>query len=414
MEYTKKIFDLIRQEKDREERTINLIASENYASNDVLAAAGSVLTNKYAEGYVGRRYYGGCSVVDEVELLGNNLAKELFQAEHVNLQPHSGSSANMAVYFSQLQAGDTILGLNIASGGHLTHGHKLNFSGKLFNAVSYNVSPESEQLDYDEIELLVEQHQPKMLVVGASAYSRTIDFARIASMAQDHKVLLFVDMAHIAGLVAAGLHPSPIPVADIVSSTTHKTLRGPRGGMILCKGDYAQTIDKAVFPGIQGGPLMHGVAAKAICFAEALTPRFIAYQQQVVANAKAMAQTFKDLGYRIVSGGTDTHLFLVDLRSKYKANGYDGITGALVEEILGNCSIVVNRNLIPFDTQRPLVTSGIRIGTPAITTRGFKEKEVVTIVHWIDEAIKHRDDQQFLNGLKLKVEKLCQTLPIYG
>ncbi len=407
------IFDAIHRETIREEKTINLIASENYASNDVLKASGSILTNKYAEGYPGRRYYGGCEIVDEIETHANNLAKEVFHADHVNLQPHSGSSANMAVYFSNLQAGDTVLGLNINSGGHLTHGHKLNFSGKLFNAISYNVSPETELLDYDEVEILTQQHKPKMIVVGASAYSRTIDFSKFARIAQNNKALLFVDMAHIAGLIAADLHPSPVPLADIVSSTTHKTLRGPRGGMILCKGDQAAIIDKAVFPGSQGGPLMHIIAAKGICFAEALSPNFKQYQQQVVTNAKIMAKTFKDLGYRIVSDGTDTHLFLVDLRTKNAPDALEKITGALVEEILGKCSIIVNRNLIPFDPERPLITSGIRIGTPAVTTRGFKEQEVSQLVHWIDEAIKNRHNDNFLAKLKKEVEATCNKFPIY-
>ena len=407
------IFDAIHRETIREEKTINLIASENYASNDVLKASGSILTNKYAEGYPGRRYYGGCEIVDEIETHANNLAKEVFHADHVNLQPHSGSSANMAVYFSNLQAGDTVHGLNINSGGHLTHGHKLNFSGKLFNAISYNVSPETELLDYDEVEILTQQHKPKMIVVGASAYSRTIDFSKFARIAQNNKALLFVDMAHIAGLIAADLHPSPVPLADIVSSTTHKTLRGPRGGMILCKGDQAAIIDKAVFPGSQGGPLMHIIAAKGICFAEALSPNFKQYQQQVVTNAKIMAKTFKDLGYRIVSDGTDTHLFLVDLRTKNAPDALEKITGALVEEILGKCSIIVNRNLIPFDPERPLITSGIRIGTPAVTTRGFKEQEVSQLVHWIDEAIKNRHNDNFLAKLKKEVEATCNKFPIY-
>lgn len=407
------IFNAITRESDREERTINLIASENYASTDVLQATGSVLTNKYAEGYPGRRYYGGCEIVDEIENKANDLAKELFQAEHVNLQPHSGSSANIAVYFSQLHAGDTVLGLNIASGGHLTHGHKLNFSGKLFNAISYNVSPETELIDYDEVEILTQQHQPKLLVVGASAYSRTIDFKRFAEIAHNNRALLFVDMAHIAGLVAAGLHPSPIPVADIVSSTTHKTLRGPRGGMILSKSDHALAVDKAVFPGSQGGPLMHIVAAKGICFAEALEPAFKTYQAQVVKNAQTMANTFQNLGYRIVAGGTDTHLFLVDLRTKNVPDALEKITGTLVEETLSKCSIIVNRNLIPFDPERPLITSGIRIGTPAITTRGLKEPEVTQLVHWIDDAIKNRHDTEKLTSIKKEVERLSKQFPIY-
>lgn len=409
----KNIFTFIDEEKRREEQTINLIASENYASPDVLAATGSVLTNKYAEGYPNNRYYGGCQVVDKIELEACDLGKKLFQAEHINVQPHSGSSANLSVYLSMLKPGDTVLGMSIAAGGHLTHGHKINFSGKIYNFVGYGVSPETEQLDYDEIELLTQQHQPKMIVAGASAYSRTIDFQRLARIAHNNKALLFVDMAHIAGLVAAGVHPSPIPFADLVSSTTHKTLRGPRGGLLLSKGDYAQKLDKAVMPGSQGGPLMHVIAAKAIAFAEALTDEFKAYQKQIVINAQAMAKTFQELGYRIVSGGTDNHLFLVDLGSKNQGTTETKITGKLVEETLEKCGIILNRNLIPFDTESPLITSGIRIGTPAVTTRGFKEQEVIKVAHLIDEAIKKRDDEVFLKRLKGEIVDFCSKFPIY-
>ncbi len=404
-----KVFSLIQQEQDRQERCINLIASENYANHDVLQATGSVLTNKYAEGYPGRRYYGGCEVVDQVEEYAQQKGKELFKAEHINVQPHSGSSANFAVYMSCLDSGDTILGMSLSSGGHLTHGHKINFSGKLFNVAAYGVSPENEQLDYDEIELLANQHKPKIIIAGASAYSRTIDYQKFQDIAKKNNALLFVDMAHIAGLIAAGLHPNPMPYADFVSSTTHKTLRGPRGGFVCCKGELAQALDRAVMPGSQGGPLMHVIAAKGIAFEQAASSEFAQYQKQVIENAAAMANTFEDLGYRLVAGGTDTHLFLVDLREKFDGK----VTGKIVEETLGKCSIVLNRNMIPFDTQSPMDPSGIRIGTPAVTTRGFGQKEVVQIVHWIDQAIAKRDDQDFLKKLKGEVENMCEQFPIY-
>lgn len=409
-----KIFGLINDELERQESCINLIASENYASRNVLKAAGSVLTNKYAEGYPGKRYYGGCQVVDKVECHAIDSAKRLFDAEHANVQPHSGSSANMAVYMGLLKAGDTILGLNINAGGHLTHGHQLNFSGKLFNVIPYGVSPENEQLDYNEIDILADQHQPKMIIAGASAYSRTMDYARMNEIAKRHRALLFVDMAHIAGLIAAKLHPNPTHYADIVSSTTHKTLRGPRGGMILSKGDFATAIDKSAFPGCQGGPLMHIIAAKAVAFEEASTENFITYQQRVIDNARTMARTFTDLGYRIVSGGTDTHLFLVDLRSKQTPDALEKITGQLVETILEKCNIIVNRNLIPFDQERPMVTSGIRIGTPAISTRGFGSREAIEVTHLIDEAIHGRHDEAKLSRIKQRVGELCKNFPIYS
>jgi len=409
------IFSLIEQEKERQDRCINLIASENYASSHVMAATGSVLTNKYAEGYRSSRYYGGCQVVDKVENYARDMGKKLFNAEHINVQSHSGSSANMAVYLSCLEPGDTILGMNINSGGHLTHGHPVNFSGKLYNIVSYGVSPENERIDYDEIELLANQHSPRLIIAGASAYSRVIDYAKLEEIAKNNHALLLIDMAHIAGLVAAGLHPNPMAYADFVSSTTHKTLRGPRGGFVCCKADYAQRLDKAVMPGAQGGPLMHVIAAKAIAFDEALTPEFKIYQEQVIKNAQAMTNAFQDLGYRIVSGGTDNHLFLVDLKSKSfddVLTSSEKITGKVVEETLEKCSIILNRNLIPFDTEKPMITSGIRIGTPAITTRGFTEKEVCQIVHWIDEAITRRHDDLFLSSLKKEVESLCARFPI--
>jgi glycine hydroxymethyltransferase len=404
-----KIFDLIEQEKQREQSTINLIASENYASKDVLAAAGSVLTNKYAEGYPGKRYYGGCEVVDQVENLAIDLCKNLFGAEHANVQPHSGSSANMAVYFSQLNPGDTVLGMSIAAGGHLTHGHRVNFSGKIYNFVGYGVDQQTEQIDYAEVQKLADIHKPKIIVAGASAYSRFIDFERMAQIAKSVGARLMADIAHISGLIAADVHPSPFPHADFVTSTTQKTLRGPRGGFICCKQEFAQMVDKAVMPGNQGGPLMHIIAAKAICFDEGLRPEFKAYQQQVVKNAKAMVKTFQDLGYRIVSGGTDNHLFLVDLRSKFGS----ALSGRMVEETLSECSVTLNRNLIPFDTAKPLETSGIRIGTPAITTRGLKEQEAAQLVVWIDEAIKNKDNSAVLVQLKSEILSLCKVHPIY-
>jgi len=414
------IFDLISAELEREETTINLIASENYASRAVLGASGSVLTNKYAEGYPGRRYYGGCEVVDRVELRAIELGKKLFEAEHINVQPHSGSSANMAVYMSSLSVGDTVLGMSLSAGGHLTHGHKINFSGKIFNFVSYGVSPENNLLDYDEIEILADQHRPKMIVAGASAYSRIVDYKRLFDIAKRCGALLFVDMAHVAGLIAAKVHPSPIPFADIVSSTTHKTLRGPRGGFICCKGDLAKSIDKAVMPGSQGGPLMHIIAAKAVAFAEALEPDFVDYQKQVLKNAKVMAKIFNDLGYNVISGGTDTHLFLIDVSKT--ASGSSGLTdsvgtdlnGLVVEQTLAKCNIVINRNSIPFDKRPPTTPSGIRIGTPAITTRGFKEAESEALVYLVDEAIKRRNDDVALDKIKEKVVELCRRFPVYG
>jgi glycine hydroxymethyltransferase len=408
------IFHFIQEEMEREEQTINLIASENYVNNDILQATGSILTNKYAEGYPGKRYYGGCQVVDKVENYAIEQGKKLFQAEHINVQPHSGSSANWAVYFSSLEAGDTVLGMALSAGGHLTHGHKINFSGKIFNFVPYGVSPETELIDYDEIDILAQQHKPKMIVAGASAYSRIIDFKKLHDIAQKNKCLLFIDMAHIAGLVATGVHPSPIPFADFVSSTTHKTLRGPRSGFVCSKAEHAQKLDKAIMPGCQGGPLMHVIAAKAIAFEQAQSPEFKKYQEQVVKSAKAMARTFIELGYRIVSGGTDNHLFLVDLKSKNKSDTNSSpITGKLVEETLQKCNIILNRNSIPFDTQPPTLTSGIRIGTPAITTRGFTENDAIQVAFWVDEAIKNRENDAFLQKLKQKVEDLCKKHKIY-
>jgi glycine hydroxymethyltransferase len=413
---------LIQKELERQESCINLIASENYVSPDVLNAAGSVLTNKYAEGYPGKRYYGGCQIVDEVENIAIDLAKKLFDADHANVQPHSGSSANFGVYFSQLKPSDTILGMNLASGGHLTHGHKINFSGSIFNAVGYGVNKETEELDYEEIDKLAQQHKPKLIIAGASAYSKLIDYEKLEQIAQKHNAKLLIDMAHIAGLIAAKLIPSPIPYADFVSTTTHKTLRGPRGGMIFCKQQYAAQLDKAIMPGIQGGPLMHIIAAKAIALDEALKPEFKTYQEQVIKNAKAMAKAFSDLGYRIISGGTDTHLFLVDIASNKKLGGSPlrdaslggQVSGKDVEELLEkHCNIILNRNLIPFDTQSPTNPSGIRVGSPAVTTRGFKEAEIIQLVEWIDFAIKNRNSESALKSVKEKVLALCKQKPIY-
>ncbi len=403
---------LIQKELERQEGTINLIASENYASNEVLNAAGSVLTNKYAEGYPGKRYYGGCEIIDQVENIAIDLAKKIFDADHANVQPHSGSSANFGVYFSLLKPGDTILGMNLASGGHLTHGHKINFSGSLFNAIGYGVNKETEELDYEEIDNLAMQHKPKIIIAGASAYSRLIDYKKLETIAQRHNAKLLVDMAHIAGLIAAKLIPSPVPHSDFVSTTTHKTLRGPRGGMILCKQQYAAQIDKAIMPGIQGGPLMHIIAAKAVALEEASKPEFKTYQEQVIKNAKTMAKAFADLGYRIISGGTDTHLFLVDIKSHKDLGGQ--VSGRDVESLLQNhCNIILNRNMIPFDTQSPTNPSGIRVGTPAVTTRGFKENDIVQIVEWIDFAIKNRSNEDALKSIKEKVTKICKQKPIY-
>jgi glycine hydroxymethyltransferase len=405
------IFSLINQELQRQESTLNLIASENYTSLDVLRATGSILTNKYAEGYPGRRYYGGCQTVDQIESYAIEQGKKLFGADHMNVQPHSGSSANFAAYFSVLKPGDTILGMRLTAGGHLTHGYSSNFSGTLFKAVTYGVNPDTELIDYDEIDRLAGQHHPKLIIAGASAYSRLIDYQKLAALAAAHHCLLLVDMAHIAGLVAAKVIPSPMPHADIVTSTTHKTLRGPRGGFICGKAPLAQAIDKAIIPGTQGGPLLHVIAAKAVAFEEAQAPAFGAYQQQVIKNAQIMAKTFQDLGYHIVSGGTDTHLFLVDLRSK--AAAYGQLTGRQVEELLSACNIIVNRNTVPGDLQPPTITSGIRVGTPAITTRGLKEKEAQELVTFIDDAIKNRENHNVIKKINEHVHGWCKKFPIY-
>jgi glycine hydroxymethyltransferase len=397
----------IDNETRRQHEGLELIASENFVSEAVLEAAGSVFTNKYAEGYPGKRYYGGCEFTDVVENLARDRAKQLFGAEHANVQPHAGSQANMEAYAAILQPGDTILGLNLAHGGHLTHGHHLNFSGKTYKIVPYGVTKETETIDYDALEKIAEQERPKLIIGGGSAYPRTIDFARMRQIADKVGALYLVDMAHFAGLVAGGAHPSPVPHAHIVTSTTHKTLRGPRSGMILAKAEFAQAIDKAVFPGMQGGPLVHIMAAKAVCFQEAMQPEFRDYARQVVANAKVLAQSLADEGFRIISGGTDTHLMLVDVFSK-------GMLGSEAEKALGEAGITVNKNAIPFDTNPPMKPSGIRIGTPALTTRGMKEPEMSQIGRWIAEALLHRTDAALLSKVQKQVLNLCEAFPLYA
>jgi glycine hydroxymethyltransferase len=383
-----------------------LIASENFVSEAVLEAAGSVFTNKYAEGYPSKRYYGGCEYADLVENLARDRAKKLFGAEYANVQPHAGSQANMAAYFSVLQPGDTILGLNLAHGGHLTHGHHLNFSGKTYKIVPYGVTKETETIDYDDLEKLAEKERPKLIVGGGSAYPRIIDFARMRQIADKVGALYMVDMAHFAGLVAGGAHPSPVPHAHIVTSTTHKTLRGPRAGMILAKADYGPAIDKTVFPGIQGGPLMHIIAAKAICFLEAMQPAFRDYAKQVVSNAKVLAETLAAEGFRIISGGTDTHLMLVDVFSK-------GMLGSEAEKALGEAAITVNKNAIPFDTNPPMKPSGIRVGSPALTTRGMKENEMRQVGRFIAEALTNRNDATVLAKVRKQIVELADAFPLY-
>jgi glycine hydroxymethyltransferase len=397
---------VVANERRRQSEGLELIASENFVSQAILETAGSVLTNKYAEGYPGRRYYGGCEFVDVAESLAIARAKALFGADHANVQPHSGAQANMSVYFAAVKPGDTVLGMNLAHGGHLTHGHPLNFSGQLYTIVPYGVRPDTEQIDYEALEQLAHQHTPKMIVVGASAYPRVIDFARIAGVAKAVGSIVMVDMAHIAGLVAVGLHPSPIPHADFVTSTTHKTLRGPRGGLILCREPYAKDLDRALFPGVQGGPLMHIIAAKAVCFKEAQEPSFADYQQQIVANAARLASALQAHGFRLVSGGTDNHLMLVDTFSK-------GVTGKAAEAALGKAGITVNKNAIPFDKNPPMVASGIRVGTPAATTRGMRETEMELVAGLIARALAAPDDDRALAGIKKDVEKLCESFPLY-
>jgi len=396
----------LRDEVRRQATGIELIPSENFVSDAVLEAAGSVLTNKYAEGYPGKRYYGGCEFVDVAEQLAIDRAKALFDAEHANVQPHSGTQANIAVYITALQPGDTVLGMNLAHGGHLTHGHPLNFSGKTYKFVPYGVAKETETIDYEELARLAEEHKPKMIVAGASAYSRIIDFPRMARIAQSVGALFFVDMAHIAGLVAAGVHPSPVPHADFVTTTTHKTLRGPRGGLILCREKFAKDVDRTTFPGIQGGPLMHIIAAKAVCLKEAAEPGFRAYQQQVVKNAKALAAGIAARGFRIVSGGTDNHLFLIDVYSR-------GLTGSAAQPAFDRAGITVNKNSIPFDPLPPMKAGGIRAGTPAVTTRGMKEPEMEKIAAWIAEILEHLGDEAIERRVRGEVAALAAQFPLY-
>ena len=399
------IWRVIRAEADRQQNNLELIASENVVSRAVLEAQGSILTNKYAEGYPGRRYYGGCEHVDVAEQLAIDRAQALFGAEHANVQPHSGSQANMAVYFSQLEPGDTILAMDLTHGGHLTHGSPVNFSGKFFKVVPYGVRREDERLDVDAMRDLARQHRPKMIVVGYSAYPRLIDFAPFRAVADEVGAMMMVDIAHFAGLVAAGIHPSPVPVAEFVTTTTHKTLRGPRGGMVLCKSAYAKSLNSAVFPGNQGGPLMHVIAAKAVALREAATPEFRAYQQQIVRNARALAEGLTARGFRLVSGGTDNHLMLLDLRNTE-------ITGKLAQETLEAANITVNRNTVPFETRSPFVTSGVRIGTPAVTTRGMAEAEMATIAELIGRALEHVGDEKVLASVRDDVISLCKKFPI--
>ena len=400
------LYNSISDEFTRQQNTIELIASENIVSKAVLIAQGSVLTNKYAEGYPGKRYYGGCECVDVSEQLAIDRVKQLFNAEHANVQTHSGSQANMATYMALLQPGDKILGMGLSAGGHLTHGFNLNFSGQLYEAHSYTVDPETHLLDYNAIRKQALELKPKLIIAGASAYSRTIDFNEFRKIADEVGAYLMVDMAHIAGLVAAGVHPSPVGIADVVTSTTHKTLRGPRGGLILCKKEHAQAIDKMVFPGIQGGPLMHVIAAKAVAFKEALQPEFKIYQQQVINNAKKMSETLLALGHPIISNGTDNHLFTVDLRPN-NSNGNE------ISALCDTVHITLNKNTIPFDTASPMKPSGIRIGTPAVTSRGMKEQEMILIANWIDKLIKNKDNQDVKNNIKQEILDLCKKFPIY-
>lgn len=398
------LYESLRLELKRQRQNIELIASENFVSQNVLAVAGCHFTNKYAEGYPGKRYYGGCQYVDIAETLAIERAKKLFSAEHANVQPHSGTNANLAVYFAMLKPGDTIMGMNLSHGGHLSHGSPVNISGKYFNVVPYGVSKETEMLDYDNILTIAKECRPKLIVIGASAYSRIIDFVKFRKICDEVGALMMVDIAHIAGLVISGDHPSPVPYADFVTSTTHKTLRGPRGGLILCKGKYAKEIDKAIFPGIQGGPLMHIVAAKAMAFYEALQPEFIEYQHQIVKNAKKLSLALMDRGLKLVSNGTDNHLMLLNLAST-------DTTGKQLEKLLDEVNITVNKNTIPFDCQSPFITSGIRIGTPSVTTRGMKEKDMVTIAELIVKMIKNKEAS--VSDVKKQVIELCDRFPLY-
>jgi glycine hydroxymethyltransferase len=400
------VYTAIEAEKTRQHDKLLLIASENFASPAVLAAQGSLMTDKYAEGYPGKRYYGGCQHVDTVEDLAIQRCKQIFEAEHVNVQPHSGSQANMAAYLSVLKPGDTIFGMDLAQGGHLTHGSKVNFSGILFRALSYGVDRKTETIDYDAVQKIADEYRPRMIVVGASAYARVLDFPRFQEIAKSVGAYLMVDIAHIAGLIAAGLHPNPVPYADFVTTTTHKTLRGPRGGVTMCTAEHAKAVDKFVFPGMQGGPMMHVIAAKAVAFKEALSPAFKLYQQQVIANAKAMAQGLINLGYKIVSGGTDTHLMLVNLTNK-------GITGREAAAALDAAGIIVNKNAVPYDEKPPAVASGIRLGTPIVSTRGMREPEMKRIVDLIDRVLQHRQDPAVLEEIRVQAKALCDRFPIF-
>ena len=402
----KKIQEAIEREAERQLYNIELIASENYVSRDVLEAAGSILTYKYAEGYPSKRYYGGCVHVDEIEEIARERAKQLFNAEHANVQPHSGSQANMGVYLSVLQPGDTVLGMNLTAGGHLTHGHPLNFSGTLYRFVDYGVTKDSETIDYEEVRRVALKEQPKLIVAGASAYPRVIDFEKFREIADEVGAYFMVDMAHIAGLVAAGEHPSPVPYADFVTTTTHKTLRGPRGGLILCKKEHAALLDKKVFPGMQGGPLMHIIAAKAVCLQEAIQPEFKAYAKQVIANCAVLSNTLKEEGFRIVSGGTDNHLILVDVKSSLD------MSGKLAEKLLDEAGITCNKNTIPFETEKPFVTSGIRLGTAAMTTRGFKENEFRQVALWISRVLKNAEDEKVRDEVRNEVRALTVQFPL--
>lgn len=407
--FDEELWTAMQAEERRQEEHIELIASENYASPRVLQAQGSVLTNKYAEGYPGKRYYGGCEFVDVAEQLAIDRAKQLFGADYANVQPHSGSQANAAVYMALLNPGDTVLGMSLAHGGHLTHGAKVNFSGKIYNAVQYGLNPATGEIDYEQVEALALEHRPKMIVAGFSAYSRVVDWQRFRAIADKVGAFLMVDMAHVAGLIAAGLYPNPVQIADVTTSTTHKTLRGPRGGLILAKAnpDIEKKLNSLVFPGTQGGPLMHVIAAKAVAFKEALQPEFKAYQAQVLANSRAMAAVMMERGYKIVSGGTDNHLFLVDLIDK-------GITGKDADAALGRANITVNKNAVPNDPQSPFVTSGIRIGTPAVTTRGFKEPEVRALANWICDILDDIGNEATIARVKEQVLKICREFPVYG
>ncbi len=401
------IFKSIQLEQERQEFGLEMIASENYASKAVMEAQGSVLTNKYAEGYPHKRYYGGCEFVDQVEELAIERAKKLFGAEHANVQPHSGSGANMAVYLAALKTGDRVLGMDLSNGGHLTHGSPVNFSGMLFNIIPYGIDPQTHRISYDQLAKLAREHRPQMIIAGYSAYPRVLDFNKYKEIADEVGAKLLVDMAHFAGLVAGGVHPSPVPVADFVTTTTHKTLRGPRGGMILCKEEYAKVINSRIFPGIQGGPLEHVIAAKAVAYGEALRPEFKVYAQQVVTNAKVLADTLLSLGYDLVTGGTDNHLILLDLTKQ-------GITGKLAETQLDKASITVNKNTVPNETKSPFVTSGIRIGTPALTTRGMKEKEMKLVGAWIHQVLSDPENPSVLSEVRNKVKELCQDFPLYS